>query len=144
MITNFKVGGYSFTPLTSISIPLFIILFTINLQAQWVQTNGPNGGNVSAIVWDESRIYVGLSNGGVHISGDNGVSWTRSNNGLPVTLQVQAMLVKDQCVFVGLLNWKVYVSSDYGQTWEEANNGLPNLTVNVFAESASFIFLGST
>jgi len=123
---------------------LLIILIPLNVLAQWMQSNGPEGGDVRVIVSDSTMIYVGLYSGGVHSSTDNGISWTRKNSGLPVTLQVQAMLVKDQYVFVGLLNWRVYVSSNQGQTWDEANNGLPNSTVQMLAKADSFIFAGFT
>ena len=141
MYTDLKAYSHSFIQLINTSL-LLLILNTIILQAQWMQTNGPNGGDVRAIVWDGSKIYTGLFGGGVHISSDNGANWTRSNSGLPAPFLVQTMLVKDQYVFAGLLNWKVYVSSNQGQTWGEANNGLPNSTVKVLAEADSFIFAG--
>jgi len=143
VLTNLKARSHSFIQLINTSL-LLLILNTIILQAQWMQTNGPEGGDVRTIVWDDSRIYTGLYGGGIHISSNNGASWTRSNNGLPVPLLVQTMLVKDQYVFAGLLNWKVYVSSNQGQTWDEANSGLPNATINILAETDSFIFAGFT
>lgn len=75
MHTNLKTSSHSFIQLTNTSLLLFI-LSTIILQAQWMQTNGPEGGEVRAIVSDSSTIYVGLSSGGVHTSNDNGISWT--------------------------------------------------------------------
>jgi len=123
---------------------LFITYLFIaqNLFAQWVQTNGPGGGDVKIIVKDSLRIYAGLFNGGVHISYNNGSTWQRSNAGFQYPFQIQSMVIKDNYVFTGVFSGGVYLSSDYGQSWNKANNGLPNSSVNVLAEAGSFVFVG--
>jgi photosystem II stability/assembly factor-like uncharacterized protein len=121
----------------------FLILFSQNiLFAQWIQTNGPGGGEVKAIVKDSLRIYAGLFNGGVHISYNNGLTWQRSNAGFQYPFQIQAMVIKDNYVFTGVMSGGVYLSSDYGQSWNKANNGLPSSSINVLAEAGSFVFVG--
>lgn len=141
MHTNLIASSHSFIQLTITSL-LLLILSTNILKAQWVQTNGPGGGVVKAIVTDSSRIFVGLLNGGVQISYDDGLTWERSNSGFQYPFQIHAMLIKNNYVFTGVFSGGVYVSTDYGQSWDKANNGLPNSNINVFAEVDSFVFVG--
>ena len=48
---------------------LFTILFCLNyLKAQWIQTSGPAGGNVSCIAYNETTIFSGTNYGGVLMS----------------------------------------------------------------------------
>ncbi|HOT88856.1 MAG TPA: hypothetical protein PL028_04885 [Bacteroidales bacterium] len=55
---------------------LFTILFCLNyLKAQWIQTSGPAGGNVSCIAYNETTIFSGTNYGGVLTSNNNGVTW---------------------------------------------------------------------
>ena len=58
-----------------------MIFFTVAVNAQWVQTNGPNGGTVNCFAISDTNIYAG-TNGGVFLSTNNGTSWTAINTGL--------------------------------------------------------------
>jgi photosystem II stability/assembly factor-like uncharacterized protein len=43
----------------------------------WVQTNGPCGGNVSSIVWNDTALFAATSGEGVYRSLNGGLNWTR-------------------------------------------------------------------
>ena len=124
-------------------IKIIILLVSISqLQfAQWTQNTGIEGGDIRAIVYDGSRIYAGLYGGGIYTSGDNGLNWERSNNGLSY-FYISSMVVKEQYIFAGTLSAGVFVSTNQGQSWENANYGLPNSSVTALAELDSFIFIG--
>src|SRR5213075_61455 len=50
--------------------------------AQWVQTNGPNGGTVTCFATSGPNLFAGTNGDGVFRSSDNGTSWTPVNTGL--------------------------------------------------------------
>ncbi|MCX6269953.1 MAG: T9SS type A sorting domain-containing protein [Bacteroidetes bacterium] len=56
---------------------LLTLLITQNLRAQWVQTNGPEGGRVNCITRVGSDIWAGTY-GGIFISQDEGLTWQKS------------------------------------------------------------------
>lgn len=124
-------------------IKIIILLFSISsIQfAQWTQNTGIEGGDIRAIVHDGSKIYTGTSGGGIYVSDDLGLSWSRRNNGLTYFF-VSSMLVKDQYIYAGFVSLGIFASSDQGQNWVAVNNGLPNSTVTAMAELDSFIFAG--
>lgn len=60
---------------------LFFILSTSQIltaqEQDWLRTNGPEGGLVSAITRrPDGRLLAGLSGGGMYISPDNGATWS--------------------------------------------------------------------
>ncbi len=69
------------------------------LMAQWIQTNGPEGGGVHCFTVIGTNLFAG-TDGGVFLSTNNGDSWTPVNSGLwnPV---VFSLLVVDSNLFAG-------------------------------------------
>ena len=72
---------------------LLSLIHSINVQAQWVQTNGPNGGNSGTTNTDVRSLAVipsstggttlfALNGNGIFLSTNNGTSWTLVNSGL--------------------------------------------------------------
>src|SRR5437762_642895 len=72
---------------------LFVVLnlFTVSnlLLAQWIQSNGPYGGNkvydITSLAVLGTNLFAGTSTNGVLMSTDNGTSWTTVNSGLTDT-----------------------------------------------------------
>jgi len=60
------------------------LLATPSLQAQWIQTNGPDGGNVWCFAVNGSNLFAGTGDG-VFRSTNNGTSWIAVNTGLTNT-----------------------------------------------------------
>ena len=80
----------------------FFMLGMINpLHAQWVQTNGPYGGDVWCFAVSGTNLIAG-TNGGVFLSTNNGTSWTQVNNGLTNT-GVLSLAVSGTNLFAGTL-----------------------------------------
>ena len=65
---------------------LTFILFTFLLlansgYAQWSHTNGPYGGEVYTFLANGGNIYAGTDSG-MYVSANNGMNWTKRNNGI--------------------------------------------------------------
>jgi len=54
---------------------------TENCMSQWVQTNGPFGGNINCLYTGGSIIYAGTGNG-IYFSADIGINWSLYSNSL--------------------------------------------------------------
>ena len=96
-------------------------LLPSTLLAQWVQTSGPEGGNITHIVTTPSAIVVHASGAGIYRSTDHGVSWTLTDPSQP---GVFSMLAIGDTIFEGRLD-SIYCSTDAGLTWFPRSNGLP-------------------
>ena len=55
------------------------VMPTCVLRAQWVRTNGPNGGAVYALAEIGTNLFAG-TDGGVFITTDNGTSWASAGS----------------------------------------------------------------
>jgi hypothetical protein len=102
-----------------------LVLFAHAARAQWVQTNGPGGGNIWALAISGSNIFAGTAGGGVFLSTDNGTSWTAVNSGLTDNT-VWSLAVNGKNIFAGTLGRGVFLSTNNGANWTAANSGLPS------------------
>src|SRR5204862_390477 len=75
-----------------------------------------------------TTLFAGSIFDGIHISRDNGESWTKSDSGLPFDAVVHSVIIIDSTVFAGT-NHGVFVSSDNGTSWNSASTGLEYSTV---------------
>ncbi len=95
-------------------ISLLAVLFAGTLTAQWVQTNGPYGGDVTSLVVADSALYAGTS-GGVFRSADNGSTWIQVNNGLS-NRYINSLIAYETCLFAGTYDG-IFLSIDQGAHW---------------------------
>ena len=66
----------------------------------------------------EGQLFVGLWQGGMRKSTDNGVTWTEINTGLYVNIPPNAITINDSDqIFIGTDGMGVYRSADAGATW---------------------------
>ena len=95
--------------------PLLLLLFIYNgvLQAQSVQTNGPNGGDVRSFAIIGNNILAGTFSGNVFLSSNNGTNWSLSDSNMH-TVQINTFVVSDNNIFAGTMGG-VILSSDYGK-----------------------------
>src|ERR1039457_1446008 len=96
---------------------LFLIISNDNLNAQWVQTNGPYGGVVNCLAVSGTNIFAGTYGGGIYLSSNNGTSWTAVNNGLPASCNITALAVSGTNVFAGADDFGIYLSTNNGTSW---------------------------
>ena len=120
---------------------LATIVFGINLQAQWVQTNGPYGGFVQCIAIIGDTVFIGTQNAGVFRSVDSGQNWLKNNNGL-TNLDIHALIIKGNNIFAGSSGGGVYWSTITGTDWIEKNNGLEHNDITSFYIKDENIFVG--
>ncbi len=141
----------------SILRKVFLLLLVVPIfsyaQNFWQETNGPYGGNITALAIDPSgtKIFAGAG-GGVFISTDNGSTWTYSGLANP---GISSLVISPdgKNIFVGVWSSGVYLSTNNGSSWLQVNNGLPNTVVyvltispngsNIFVGTASGVFLST-
>jgi ligand-binding sensor domain-containing protein len=126
----------------SYSILLIVCLSGI-LKAQWIQTNGPYGGNVTCFAVSGSNIFAGTNIGGVYRSTDNGDHWSSVHSDMGDesywTYQVQALTVLGSNIFAGTSHG-VFRSPDNGTNWTEVNSGIINTNTSALISSGSDLF----
>jgi len=91
------------------------------ILAQWVPTNGPNGGSISSIAVSGDNILAGTRGGGIYLSSNNGINWNQVNDGL-TDWDVNSIAANGNIVFAvtGGGAWApggVYRSTNYGRSW---------------------------
>src|SRR3972149_6708789 len=74
--------------------------FVFTAYAQWVQMNGPYGGEITCLEKIGTNIFTGTQNGGVYLSTNNGASWTPVNSGL-TTLYIYTLAVSGANLYAG-------------------------------------------
>ena len=71
------------TPMKKLLLTLALLSIALTTNAQWTQTNGPEGGSIAAFVTNGTNLFAGTRGGGVFLSTNSGSSWTAVNNDLP-------------------------------------------------------------
>lgn len=87
---------------------------------------------------DGTRMYVGISAGGVYRTTDGGTTWTAQNRGIRATFRPDQYPEFGQCVHKMALHparperiflqnhWGIYRSDDHAETWTDIANGVPS------------------
>jgi len=123
-------------------------VFSVRTQAQWVQTNGPYGGNVYSFAANGTNLFAGTY-AGVFLSTNNGTNWTPASAGLtnPYLRSFgvspngagSAHLLAGTASPPGLLNG-IFRSTNNGESWSMV---LPSPGVNAFAVYDTNPFAGA-
>jgi photosystem II stability/assembly factor-like uncharacterized protein len=100
-----------------ITISFILVIGFVN--AQWVQTNGPEGGSITSIKFSGNNIYALCSYSGIYLSTDNANTWTKIRSG-----NCSSMALVGTTLFV-TQSFTVYSTSNNGLTWSPAGNSLP-------------------
>ena len=91
-------------------------------ESGWVQTNGPYGGDISALyAAPKGVLFVGTDGAGIFRSTDRGDTWTPVNTGLHFEpgdgyVYVTAFAQKGDTLYAGTRH-ALYASTDSGNTW---------------------------
>ncbi|MCZ7557020.1 MAG: hypothetical protein M5R41_11535 [Bacteroidia bacterium] len=120
------------------TILAFCAVLAFPVQAQWTQTNGPEGASVRAICASGSNFFAGTG-GGVYYTTNNGASWVFK--GL-AHLDVNALAVSGSTIYAGGAG-AIHRSSDLGTTWTEVSTGLTNTNVRSLCIKDSYVFAGT-
>ncbi|OGU55869.1 MAG: hypothetical protein A2V66_18040 [Ignavibacteria bacterium RBG_13_36_8] len=126
-------------------LDLLLVIFINSIcvvQAQWIQTNGPNGGRILCMAANGTHLFAGTYGGGVYLSTNNGTNWTAVNNGLTNT-EVNSLVVSNMNLFAGAYYEGVYLTTNNGTNWTAFNNGLSKIVTSL-AVSTSNLFAGTS
>ncbi len=99
------------------------VRITVGQSDAWTQTNGPEGGKITALVVNGSKVFAGTQGGGVFRSTDGGIKWTRVSNGL-LSPDITALALRDNALYAGTAGEGVFRSTDDGANWTEFNEQL--------------------
>lgn len=104
----------------------------------------------------QGTLYVGTDDGNVHLTTDDGKTWTKIIAGLPKNTHVsrlEASKTKDGTVYITLNDRRednikpyIYKSTDFGKTWVSIVGDLPASPVNVIREdpfNTSILYCGT-
>jgi hypothetical protein len=129
---------------------LVVLFISFQLNAQWVQTNGPYGTTI-CLLEVGTNIYAG-TNIGVFRSTNNGTSWIDVTNDLPFNdnSSITSLAISGNNIFAGVQNdlgapRGLFLSTNNGTNWVKVTNDLPesNIYVGSLAVSGTNIFLGT-
>lgn len=122
------------------SISIFILVFSTQVTyQQWIQTSGPEGGNVYAVALSGGILFAGLSPGGVYRSTDLGGNWVQCSSGfLSGDDNVQSLYSYNNIIYAGTRSW-LYSSADNGNNWSRVP-GFMGSEVTDIKSSGSYLY----
>ena len=105
------------------------------------------GGNVRCVAADEPRVYAGFynytsgGNGGVYVSVNSGVNWTRTF----ADINIYSIAFKNEYVYAGATDdtsrsGGLYFSTDYGIHWSRSM--LDSISVKALCTYENYVFAG--
>jgi hypothetical protein len=128
------------------SLFLLVLIFTVAVNAQWIQTNGPYGGGIRALMVSDSNLFA--SNGyGVFRSTDSGNDWIQVEPNLSIFRSISCFTRIGMNLFAGsddgFTGTGVFLSTNDGANWTVANTGLTNNYVESLAVLGANLFAGT-
>jgi len=120
---------------------LVLILFLSQLCfSQWVQTNGPYGGNAFSLTVSGTNLFAGTE-GGIYLSTDSGENWQYVNTGLMTDLYTSVI---SSGADLYAWNWSgLFRSTDSGSSWTDITASLPDSTEIWLSVSGPNLFMSS-
>ncbi len=112
-----------------------------SIHAQWVQTNGPQGGYVNCLTLSSGNLFAGTNGAGIFLSTDNGTTWKPVNTGL-TNLYVRCIAVSGGNIFAGT-STALFLSSNAGASWTAMNSGLPAAGVRSLMATSTSVYAGT-
>jgi len=98
-----------------------LVLFSHITKAQWVQTNGPYGGNVLTVAVNHTTLFAGTDRG-LFRSIDTGRSWIATYH-KPLSYDINFLTDSDSVLFA-TCNGFLLRSTDNGLNWIQVSNHL--------------------
>ena len=126
---------------TIFAVTEYSLYRSTNLGYSWTNVLSITGwGAIQSICIKNSKIYVGEYYGPLHVSSDNGNTWTNITN-VPST-NISAIAVTDSIIFVALGNYGIYRSNNNGATWVNFSSGLTSSYIYSLAVNGNNIYAG--
>jgi photosystem II stability/assembly factor-like uncharacterized protein len=108
------------------------------LRAQWVQTNGPNGGDISALMVDSSGVVAVNWNEGVFQSTDLGLNWEPAGQGLPNSA-IWSLYRFGKYLFAGTDENGIYRTSYGNWLWSPCDSGIQGTEIVSITSISQFM-----
>lgn len=99
--------------------------------------DGPARDKILSMDVNDNAIYAGTEKNGIFKSTDDGISWSKLNNGLPERYNALSILALESKILLG--SDELYTSIDEGENWSK-NNSFPN----IYGGAHSFLNFDST
>ena len=120
---------------------------TASNENDWVQTNGPYGGEINTLyVTPEGVLFAGTGGAGIFRSTDLGNSWTPANIGLPDFsgdgLSASAIAQKRNMLYVGTTDG-LYASPNGGDTWHHVPTLPKYVSVGSIVTIGARVYIGT-
>ncbi len=112
------------------------------LRTQWVQTNGPEGGIITAFAASGINLIAGTEGGGIYFSTNNGKSWTPKKSGL-TNSDVSSLATSGTNIFAGTYGGGVFLSTNNGSSWANVSGDLKNKDIRALEMNGSNILAGN-
>lgn len=115
-------------------------------EADWVQTNGPYGGEINTLyATPEGVLFAGTGGAGIFRSTDLGNSWTPTNTGLPDSsgdgLFAAVYAQKRKMLYAG--SGELYASADGGDTWHHVPTLQKRVSVSGIVTIGARVYIGT-
>lgn len=126
-------------------IIVLILFFNEQLFCQWIQTNGPNAGNVITLFNSGNNVIAGTFGNGIFKTTNNGTNWINANNGL-TNLFVASSYKLQNYLFIGTNGSSgpgVFASINSGSNWYPLNTGLTFTSVLSFTSISDSLYVGA-
>ncbi len=114
---------------------LFLLFPTIILYAQWVQTNGPYGGQINSLISIGNNICT-CAGGSVFYSTNNGTTW--NSTGLTNAGVTAIVSEGNKLVAIGS---QVFVSVNEGVNWSVIGSSVPWTNLFTLTASSRILFV---
>ena len=117
-------------------------------MGDWVQTNGPYGGEILAFyAAPKGVLLIGTEGGGIFRSTDRGDTWTPVNTGLHYEpgegfTGVPALVRKGDTLYAGTRR-TLYASTDEGNTWHRVSNFQEHESISGIVVIGDRIYVGT-
>src|ERR1051325_7644845 len=126
-------------------ITVLIFLSVSTAFSQWVQTSGPGGITINALLKNGSVMLAGSETYGVYRSTNNGSSWLTTTG--TSNARVRAFVYLKCFYFCGVSGpgslKGIYKSSDNGQSWQLMSSTMSGKFINSLAVKDNLIFPGT-
>ncbi len=124
------------------ALGLSFLMNSPDAVGQWVQPHGPFFNTVYTIAASDSRLFAGLSDYGVYVSPDNGVTWTPISSGL-TNRTVRCLTFSGLNLFAATDSGVFRSSVERTTFWNWANTGLMDSYIYTLAVSDTNLFAGT-
>ncbi|MCX6162625.1 MAG: hypothetical protein NTV87_14995 [Ignavibacteriae bacterium] len=135
----------------AVSIFLNTSIFINNCNGQWVKGTGISDGSITDLVAGGNNIFAGRwdtpsGSGGVYLSTDNGLIWTKTAFSTSYNKDVTSLAVSGNNLFAGIAKYSlglsgVFISTNNGANWTQT--AMNDQYVKCLTVSGNYLFAGT-